>query len=104
MLDAALKTQQPNDALQFASVSRPVRNRREERPESRELDLTMTAVAELSQADIRQMSGEELMAVIRTADIPLFRERMIRHLPFYDHYTLEQLAFLAQHTVRNLGY
>ncbi len=82
MLDAVLKTQPPT-----------------EQP-----TLTMSDVSDLSQADIRQMTGEELIAVIQTADIPLFREKMIRHLPFYDHSTLEQLAFLAQRTAKNLGY
>ncbi len=92
MFDILAKTPQPSETAT------------KDLAESRDSDWTMSAVAELSQADIRQMDGDELIAVIRTADIPLFRERMIRHLPFYDHATLEQLAFLAQRTVRNLGY
>ncbi len=65
---------------------------------------TMASIAELSQDEIHQMSREELIAVIRLADVPLFRHRTNEHLPGLDRPTLERLAFLAQWTVRNQGH
>lgn len=64
---------------------------------------TKASIAELSQDEIHQMGREELIAVIRLADVPLFRNRTNEHLPGLDRPTLERLAFLAQWTVRNQG-
>ncbi len=63
---------------------------------------TKSAVADLTAEEIRAMSSEELTAVIRAADVPLFREHVTGHLRFLDRATLEPLAFLARRTIRNL--
>jgi hypothetical protein len=70
----------------------------------RTLVRTKADFADLSHEDIRQMSREQLIAVIRLADVPLFRDRVDDHLPGLDRPTLERLAFLAQWTVQNQGY
>jgi hypothetical protein len=58
-------------------------------------------IASLSQRDIRRMHPEDLVALIRLADVPLFRDRVNGHLPDLDRPTLERLAFLAQWTVQH---
>jgi hypothetical protein len=58
-------------------------------------------IVSLSQRDIRRMYPEDLVALIRLADVPLFRDRVNGHLPYLDRPTLERLAFLAQWTVQN---
>lgn len=65
---------------------------------------TKPGVAELSIAEIRRMSTEELAAAIRAAQVPLLQETVIGRLKYYDRTTLEQLVFLARRTVRNQGY
>lgn len=62
---------------------------------------TKSDIGTLSQADIRQLNCEDLVTLIRLADVPLFRGRVKDHLPGLDRPTLERLAFLAQWTVRN---
>ena len=61
-------------------------------------------VAELSVAEIEQMENEELIDVIRTADVPWHGTKFSDRLPFYDRATLLRLAFLARRCCRNLGY
>lgn len=65
---------------------------------------TKGSVAELSMAEIETMSSEELIAVIRAADLPLLHEETIRRLQFFDQKTLQRLAFLARRVVQNQGY
>ena len=66
--------------------------------------LTKAMVAELSLAEIREMSVEQLVDAIRAAQVPLFRDAVIRHLQFYDRMTLKQLVYLARRCCRNQGY
>ena len=65
---------------------------------------TKAEIAFLSLAQIRRMSREELIAVIRIAAVPLFRGSVVEHLPYSDRDTLEKLVFLARRTVENQGY
>ena len=70
-------------------------------PAARKPVRTTHEIAMLPQRDIRRMSREDLVALIRLADVPLFRDRVNEHLPVLDRLTLERLAFLAQRTIRN---
>jgi hypothetical protein len=83
---------------------RPNENSCTTRPARDESARTKVDIANLSLADIRQMRSDELVEMIRFADVPLFRGSAIEHLPYSDRATLERLAFLARRTVRNQGY
>jgi hypothetical protein len=68
-----------------------------------ELVRTKNDIVNLSLAQIRDMSREELIALIRLADVPLLHGGAMEHLPYSDWATLERLAFLAQRMLRNQG-
>ena len=99
MIDLSENTRQLTETIRSSIPNRIGEARECETP-----GLTLSDIARLSQAGIRQMTREELISLIRVADIPSFREKLIGHLPYCDRETLEQLAFLAQHTIRNLGH
>lgn len=68
------------------------------------LRLTKRDISNLSQADVRQMSSDELIDLILVADVSLLREYAARHVWYSDRANLEKVAFLAQRTVQNQGY
>lgn len=58
--------------------------------------LDKSALAELSAAVINDMTCDELVRMIRVANLPtLLRSDLDRHLPFYDRAALMRLAHLA---------
>lgn len=59
--------------------------------------LEKSDIAELSDTAINQMTCDELVRMIRFANLPaLLRPELDRHLPFYDHLALTRLAHLAR--------
>jgi hypothetical protein len=59
--------------------------------------LDKSDVAELSATAINKMTRNELVRMIRVANLPaLLRPDLDRHLPFYDHAVLTRLAHLAR--------
>lgn len=67
--------------------------------------LDKSAVAGLSESTINQMTCDELVRVIRAAELTValhsdFEER----LRYYDYSTLRRMAYLARHCCRNQGY
>lgn len=61
-----------------------------------------STIAELSMLDIDKMSCEELVQMIRTANLPLLRTpEFQRRLPLYDHNTLKRLAHLVRRTCQH---
>ena len=87
----------------LASANRP-KDQRKAVPSSQvELVRTKNDIVNLSLAQIRKMSREELIALIRLADVPLLHGGAMVHLPYADRDTLERLAFLAQRMLRNQG-
>ncbi len=70
---------------------------------NRATTVTKAEIAELPMSAIQGMSCDELAAVIRAADVPLFRESTIGRLDHCDRATLEQLVYVARRTVRNRG-
>lgn len=79
--------------------------RRAPRPfQEREL-IDKSIVAELSMTAIDRMTCEELVRVIRTAELEnLSCDDLNRRLPFYDRATLVRLAHLARRCCQNQGY
>jgi len=65
-----------------------------------DLSLDKTTIAELPVRFIAEMSREELIRVIRTAQLPLLDARALRRLPFLDRPALERLAHLARRCCR----
>jgi hypothetical protein len=68
---------------------------------SRSPQYTSSEICHLSIAEVRNLTREELISLIRAADVPLLRGETIEHLKYADRATLERLAFLSQRTVRN---
>jgi len=59
--------------------------------------LEKSDIAELSATAINKMTSDELVRMIRIANLPaLLRPDLDRHLPFYDHTVLTRLAHLAR--------
>lgn len=66
--------------------------------------LDPSTIAELNAATINGMSCEELVRMIRAADLPArLRSDLDQHLPFYDHTVLTRLAHLARRCCRTRG-
>ena len=66
--------------------------------------LDKSDIAEWSAAVINDMTCDELVRMIRVANLPvLLRPDLDRHLPFYDHAVLTRLAHLASRCCRNQG-
>jgi hypothetical protein len=61
-------------------------------------------IASLTQANISQMTCEELVRVIRGAHLALLRSANDKQLSCCDRMTLERLAHLARRCCRNQGY
>jgi hypothetical protein len=57
-------------------------------------------IAELPVRFIAEMSREELIRVIRAAQLPLLDSRALRRLPFLDRPALERLAHLGRRCCR----
>jgi len=67
--------------------------------------LGKSAVAQLTAVVIDGLTCEELVGVIRAANLPpLSRPELQQRLPFYDHDTLRRLAYLARRCCRNQGF
>lgn len=67
--------------------------------------LDKSTIAELSGTLIDSMSREELVRVIRAAELlPHFRDELQRALPFYDCELLRRLAHLAKRCCQNQGH
>jgi hypothetical protein len=60
-------------------------------------------IAELPIRFIAEMSREELIRVIRAAQLPLLDSRALRRLPFLDRPALERLAHLGRRCCRTRG-
>jgi hypothetical protein len=59
--------------------------------------LDKSAVAKLSESALNDMTCDELVHVIRAAELPMLcLTELQRRLPFYDRETLKRLAFLAR--------
>jgi len=59
--------------------------------------LDKSSIAKLSAASIDSMTCDELVRVIRAAELPtLFRPHLDQYLPFYDRETLKRLGYLAR--------
>jgi len=66
--------------------------------------LDKSDIAELSATAINNMTCDELVRMIRVANLRnLLRPDLVRDLPFYDHTVLTRLAHLAQRCCRNKG-
>jgi hypothetical protein len=66
--------------------------------------LGKSSVAELSAALINSMTCDELIRVIRAADLPtLFRPELQQSIPFYDRETLKRLAYLARRCCQKMS-
>jgi hypothetical protein len=64
--------------------------------------LDKSAVAEVCDAVINDMTCDELVRMIHVATLPaLLRSDLDQHLPFYDRTALMRLAHLAQRCCRN---
>lgn len=71
------------------------------KPKSGEV-LDKSSVAELSAASIDSMASDQLIRVIRAAELPTqFRPDLQKCLPFYDRETLKRLAYLARRCCQN---
>ena len=77
-------------ALQEVTPRDASRRPRGRRPREEALDDTM--VAELSARQITQMTRRELVRVVRSARTPAAQRR----LEYYDHATLQRLAYQAR--------
>ncbi len=88
----------------IAKPKQPHENSLQAIPACDVFSMTKADIAELSLSDIRRMNSEELIAVIRLAEVPLFGESVVEHLTYSDRATLEKLMFLARRTVQNQGY
>jgi len=66
--------------------------------------LEKSDIAELSATAINKMTCNELVRMIRVAELPaLLCPNLDEHLRFYDHTVLTKLAHLAQRCCRNQG-
>ena len=65
--------------------------------------LDKSDVAELSLLKISRMTCDELIRVIRAAQLPLLRPDADEQLEFQDRPTLERLVYLARRCCRNQG-
>ncbi len=64
--------------------------------------LEKSDIAELSAAVINDMTCDELVRLIRVANLPtMLCPDLDQHLPFYDRTVLARLAHLAQRCCRN---
>jgi len=66
--------------------------------------LDKSTIADLSSASISEMDREELIRVIRAAELPLIDARILARLPDLDPATLERLAHLARGCCQNWGH
>ncbi len=66
--------------------------------------LDKSAIADLSAGLIDEMTRDELVRVIISADVPVLRHTDVReHLAFFDRETLTRLAHLARQCCQNQG-
>jgi hypothetical protein len=66
--------------------------------------LDKSDIAELSATAINNMTCDELVRMIRVANLAaLLRSDLDQHLPFYDRNVLTRLAHLAQRCCRSRG-
>ncbi|MEX0726134.1 MAG: hypothetical protein WEB58_00910 [Planctomycetaceae bacterium] len=61
-------------------------------------------VASLNPREISGMDCSELIAAIKSTELPLLTEEQLCRLTFQDRETLERLLYLARKCVRNQGY
>jgi hypothetical protein len=66
--------------------------------------LDKATIAGLSREIISQLNREELIRVIRAADLPLIDARTRGQLGHFDRTRLEQLAIFARRACQNQGY
>ena len=83
--------------------TRPNVSRKMAKP-SGKICLGKSEIADLSQAEIRHMSSEDLIALILVADVSMLHGYIAEHLWYSDRANLEKLAFFAQRTVQNQGF
>jgi len=70
---------------------------------ARDEALDKSAVAEIAMGLFSKMSPEQLIGVIRAAELPLVDARTLERLQYLDRTTLQRLAHLAQRCCRNQG-
>lgn len=61
-------------------------------------------VAALNTREIADMDCTDLIAAIKSTELPLLTEEQLARLTFQDRETLERLLYLARKCVRNQGY
>ncbi|MDA0833511.1 MAG: hypothetical protein O2955_13790 [Planctomycetota bacterium] len=76
---------------------------RESASDSR-INFSKAQVASLNSADIAHMDCTELIAAIKSTELPLLTDEQLARLTFQDRDTLERLLYLARKCVRNQGY
>ncbi len=60
------------------------------------------AIAQLTTAEIERMNCEELVQVIRAAELPTLQsDQVVRQLPLYDKEILKRLAYRARRCCQN---
>jgi len=85
-------------------VPSAVRNRVPNHPSSDVEALDKATIAELTPDDICRMTRSELVRVIRSAGMPLPREKDFEQLELHDRETLQRLVYLTRRCCRNQGY
>jgi len=71
---------------------------------TRDEALEKSAVAEIAMGLFSKMGPQQLIRVIRAAELPLLDARTSERLQYLDRATLQRLAHLAQRCCRNRGY
>lgn len=66
--------------------------------------LDRSTIAALSAGRLEQMTRDELIRVIRAAELALINKRTVERLPLLDLPTLLRLAHLAVRSCRNKGH
>ena len=81
-----------------SSVVEPLRD---DHPVERGARFDRERIAGLSTVDIYDLTSEDLVDVVRAADVPFLPSEVQGRLEFQDRCVLERLAFLARECCRN---
>ncbi len=66
--------------------------------------LDKSDVAAIPYADVAAMTREELIRVVKAADLPMLGPRIRNHLAYQSREVLERLAHSARRSCRSQGY
>lgn len=97
---SASTTKHPSVRVQKQKTTQRISTSRDDIIEA----LDQSDVAELSPVQISRMTRDELVRVIRAAQLPLVRPEIDEQLEFYDRPTLVRLVYLARRCCRNQGF